>query len=349
MSMTKRRWLYFVTMAPAVGIVIFGVWLYRSRPPLTGTNRAPSDRVPSAISGSPPTLNAPPSPNSLDPVATDEAGAQATIWQKLLQTPIDFSGKVVDQEYRPVEHAVVKYWIAEKLGVANATRETHSDRAGMFEINGVRGLGLNIEVSKSGYYTVKESRGTFGYATGTNGNRPNPTKDHPALFRLRKAGSPQKLIQFQRYFILPKDGSTSNVSLGTGELVSNDNRTDAIQIQSSVDDQNKNERREFDWHLTLTVPNGGFKDRSDEFDFEAPEGNYQSSVRIDMPTVVGTKWEREVTREYFVHVSSGYARISIAYVAGGHNRLLLRSWYNASGSRNLESDPDEKSNVLNRP
>jgi len=320
--------------------VIFVAWRLGNRsspiaPKSSLSMRSPSGVSTSSASATPQVVTTPSSPLVNDP--TQEL---VTVWEKALKTPIDFSGKVVDLEQRPVPDAVIRYWIAEKLGTPNTTREMRSDEAGSFQIKGV-GLGVTVEVSKSGYYTLKESRGTFGYAAGANGTRPIPTVEHPALFRLRKAGSAQQLIHFEQYFLLPKNGETRNVSLVTCELVGNEKTAVAIQIQSLANDQSKNERREFNWSLTLSVPNGGLIERNDEFDFEAPEFGYQPSVTINMPTATQTKWEREINKEFFVRVPSGYARISLTYVAGGHNRLLLRSWYNPSGSRNLESDPSK--------
>src|SRR5438067_13448527 len=223
------------------------------------------------------------------------------------------------------------------------TRQAH------FALAASRGLGLSVEVSKPGYYSLKESRGTFGYAVGTNTDRPVPTKENPALFLLRRAGPPQSLVQFRRYLTPSKDGHVTTINVTTGDIVNSADSVSTLEIQTWVDDENKDPKRRFSWRLKLIVPHGGFRERTDEFEFEAPDDNYQSFVNIEMVPSRDANWSRQIKKEYFAKFSDRYGRIVIEYVAGGHNRLSLTAWYNPSGSRNLESGPEDKINVLNEP
>src|SRR5438067_3514494 len=109
-------------------------------------NRAASNRTTSSsgrVDGTPPAMQpsaTAPGTSPITPASTNRSQVEAALWQNLLQTPIDFSGKVVDLERRPMAGALVKYSIAAKLGEQNATMELRSDATGSFRISGVPGV-----------------------------------------------------------------------------------------------------------------------------------------------------------------------------------------------------------------
>ena len=76
---------------------------------------------------------------------------------------------MIDQDRHPIEGATITYWIAQNVGGSTAKQQTSSDSTGAFHIDGVHGLGLSVEASEPGYQKLKDSQGTFGYATGTEG------------------------------------------------------------------------------------------------------------------------------------------------------------------------------------
>jgi hypothetical protein len=156
------------------------------------------------------------------------------------------------------------------------------------------------------------------------GDRPLPTSNNPAVFVLREAGEAANLIEFEKYIIIPKDGTPVPVNLQNGKTgVPN---IDSIQVRS--------------WVAKCTG----------EFDFQAPEIGYQPSVTIDMPINAGPQWRGNLRKQYFVKLASQrYARIDLEFIAGGRNRLVVRSHYNPAGSRNLESDPNAEIERLNHP
>jgi hypothetical protein len=160
-----------------------------------------------------PTPGLPSKSNAVDAAAAPALLARATrdaaIWSGLLQTPIDFTGRVVDTNGQSIGGATVTYWVAQKTGGGNATRGMQTDAKGFFHISDVNGLGLSVEISKPGYYKLKQSRGNFGYAQGTTTDRPAPTKGSQAIFVLRKAGEPQQLAGFKRFVKASKKRSAN--------------------------------------------------------------------------------------------------------------------------------------------
>ena len=90
--------------------------------------------------------------------------------------------------------------------------------------------------------------------------------------------------------------------------------------------------------------------RKNEFDFLAPDVGYEQNYTLRMPADKTTNWSRDFNADFFVELpSKHYARLHIEVIAGGHNRCLVKWFYNASGSRNLEMDPQATVTVLNQP
>lgn len=85
------------------------------------------------------------------------------------KTPIQFYGRVLDEQDQPVSDAKVEYFwngIEEKYGDDGVGRETmRSDSQGMFTIKGIHGKVLKLLVRKDGYYSHRPlTDGLFEYA-----------------------------------------------------------------------------------------------------------------------------------------------------------------------------------------
>jgi hypothetical protein len=89
----------------------------------------------------------------------------------------------------------------------------------------------------------------------------------------------------------------------------------------------------------MTVPGGGLQELTDEFPFHAPDSGYQPFVEIDMPTTLGEAWKDKVSHSYFLKLGTGaYGRIEFEMIPYGENFVLLKSYLNPTGSRELEGD-----------
>lgn len=340
------RRCFYVTAAIIVVAAVPSIFLRSAGIRKNGADKKAPGSTPTAVG--PQTPSVPTSTPGRGALAA--AARDAAVWQRLLDTTFDFYGKVIDENRGPVAAATVRYWVTKKIGGGNPPQEMHSGPDGLFYIRRARGLGVTVEVSKPGYYKIKESRGSFGYASGSGGDRRLPSSREPALFVLKKAGEPQQLFEFRRFVMLPKNGTPVFVRLTDGQISGEQPSSDSLQCQSWVTDESRNDREEFQWRVRLTVPDGGLIERSGEFDFQAPSNGYNTSVDLQMQSWVGGAWQRGVAKQFFVALPDGrYARIRIDYVAGGHNRLSIASWYNPSGSTNLESGTEEPNNVLNHP
>ena len=172
----------------------------------------------------------------------------------------------------------------------------------------------------------------------TNVNIQDPAK--PYVFQLRKKGSTEPLIRINKSSLISKDGTPTEVDLKTeNKALAGAN---VIKIECWTKDGEKNQLHNnylYDWKCRVSVPAGGLIQSTNEFPFEAPLAGYQSADEINMPASLGSAWNNQVIRNYFVKFNDGhYAYIEIAMVAAGDHFFQLTSLLNPSGSRNLEYD-----------
>ena len=255
--------------------------------------------------------------------------------------PIEFYGKVIDDRGAPIDGAIINYSVADQY-FGNSSKYTGiSDSGGSFTISGVKGAGVYVEVSKGGYYRVPEkSYASFGY--GVPSGRQPPSKDNPAIFVLRKKGVAEPLVYVSsRQYKVPRNGTPFEIDLQTGRQAGAGEGD--VKVERWANDQNKDESGRFDWKCRISVPGGGLIERTDLFDFDAPENGYTELVEIDMPKTLGSNWQRTKRAEYFVRLQDGsFARVALTMHSGHNNFLVMESFVNPSGSRRLEYDPSKQ-------
>jgi hypothetical protein len=259
----------------------------------------------------------------------------------VFSAPIVFYGKVVDDHGQPVGGAHVFYSAADQYFGGSTKYNGVSDLNGLFFLEGAKGAGLYVEVSKEGYDRIaNRSYGSFGY--GMPSGKPPPSQDNPALFVLRKKGEAGFLISVDRDVVIPKDGTPVEINLGTGkpvELGRGELRIECWANNANLD-PNLNER--YDWRFRISVPGGGMIQRTGEFSFEAPKDGYAESEEIEMPHTA-ERWSKNFTKEYFLKLSGNrYARMTFRITSDRNQFASITSFLNPSGSRNLEYDPTKR-------
>jgi len=79
--------------------------------------------------------------------------------------PINFYGKVVDQNGQPVSGASVEFGWTDISKDGSSQSKTSSDGEGKFNLENQKGRVLMVTVSKPGYYTAKQQNQVgFDYA-----------------------------------------------------------------------------------------------------------------------------------------------------------------------------------------
>jgi len=220
---------------------------------------------------------------------------------------------------------------------------------GYFSINDIKGGSINVRVSKEGYYQVDESRRSFGYAVPSD----NPAADdpnNPAIFKLRKHGEAEPLVvfgqQWGRSWSIPRDGSAVGFDLIEGRIVSSQDAHIVVRAWSPDKKRTVRQGAEpYPWKFEMTAPNGGFVERTGQFDFVAPESGYLETFSFEIPDGISSwdEWRHEISKEVFAKLNDGnFARFFFRYRPSSNqsgDSFKIYSFTNPSGSRNLEYDP----------
>jgi hypothetical protein len=250
---------------------------------------------------------------------------------------IDFYGLVKDGDGHPVENANVEYsvysdWLSPNPKTAHGIQ---SDVGGRFSITSKQGASIFVKVTHPDYYETGQSYINMSFAQPVD---PLPTSSNPFIFVLRKKGDAEPLVKDKQVLRnVPKNGQPVRVGL------SGRSATDlTIQAWTSPRPVGAANNAPFDWKVRVEVPGGGLVANEDQFQFQAPESGYAPAIEYDMPASgIDGKWRDRLEQTYFVKLGNGnYARMRFQMIAGGNHFAVVESYYNPSGSRNLEYDPN---------
>ena len=142
------------------------------------------------------TSRLPPLPPFATPLAEALAKTNpvAAMRLALWQAPIEFYGKVVDENSNPVVGAKVTFsWIETPEETGTRSSAAESDAEGLFSLHGARGPSLRVSVDKEGYYSSRKNPPGFKYGSfAIDDFSPDPR--NPVIFHLWKKGKGEALI-----------------------------------------------------------------------------------------------------------------------------------------------------------
>ncbi len=255
---------------------------------------------------------------------------------------MEFYGKVVDDEGKPITGAVVSFsWDEQPLGRRPKSQTTASDADGLFTLHHARGGMLSVRVSKEGFYLVGPPVQAFRYSLDP---RHFPDPANPVIFKLRKKGIAEPLIHLrgtirsERQYRLASNGTPIEISLYTGEQVAQGQGQ--FRVEYWIDRSSDAGQRHLPWRCRFTIPGGGMRLITEDFPFLAPADVYQENVEIaSSPDVGGSRFKKS----YFIHLPDGkFGRINFSLFNGPNPYFGIEAFINPSGSRNLEFDPDSQ-------
>lgn len=280
-----------------------------------------------------------------EPVHSSSQAIQAEAEQKkqemqrtaqLWRTPILYYGKVVDESNQPISGVQVSF---NTSSVDESLTKEHydsgtvtTDERGIFKIDGVRGVGMVFQLSHPNYYLYPGNIMDYDIRDyPQKGALPN-TEENALVFRMHSKGHPVSLVHRADGVNVPLDGTPTKLDMRGSDY---NQKIGQLVIEASGNPPLRYNQQPFDWDAKITVPDGGLIEYTNQFDFVAPDSGYQSSVEFAFPKeTVG--WADTVSKNYFVKLPSGYARLNI-YI--GAKRPLFFSVeydYNPDGSPNLE-------------
>lgn len=257
------------------------------------------------------------------------------------KTPIEFYGKVVDQDGMPVAGATADVIWTDMSANGSSQMEATSGTAGLFSITGIHGKHMTVQVNKEGYYRqLTDAKSAFEYAGFWEPSYHIPDKEKPVIFRLRKKGEAAALVRYgPTLFGVKPDGTRAVFDLASGRK--NSGRGDvSIRITKGAKSANK----QFDWEVTLeAVGSGaGLLESQEEFMTAAPDAGYQPSWKFRQKAGEG-KYQPEMQAKFFVKTAGGqFARIEVRVLPDYNDTAAvdLVSYLNPKpGDRNLEFDP----------
>jgi hypothetical protein len=350
--MTARTKIFLVLATLAIAGSVF-VWLPVARRTSGSRNSASGiSNERSAVENSRPPLNSKPrqlEESEESKISEEQADHQKDrIFLKALereQVPLDFYGRVVDENGNGVAGATVQV-SASQFNILKAAdmfveakkMTLQTDPRGNFSVTGLRGYSLVIHVEKEGYFTSSKNPSGFGYVGAPKQNfRGNPQE--PVIFQLRRERGAEALVHPRgKGYAIPRDGTPVFVDLlaGTTNMAVTD-----LKIQAWTSDGIKDEKYRYDWRARFEVIDGGLQETRGEFDFMAPEDGYEAVYEMDFPRSRGKDWRSDVAKNFFIISRNGqvYGRIHLRMIAGGDHFCWIEAWLNPSGSRNLEPDP----------
>jgi len=345
--MNRRNLLLVLLGAGVVSIAILWWWL-RS-PPVPSVSQAPAVSQPNA---SPPTSTL---PNVAEATPTGRQIPGASYepsdprWKEVRakdlvdpawewRMPINFYGRVVDENEQPVPGANVELSWTDLSQPGTSQARTTTDAQGSFSLLNQTGRSLQVRVSKDGYYTPKRQQISFDYAGFWEANYHVPDSNNPVLFHIRKKNQGETVRSGEIRPTIPADGTPVRFDLLNGGRVSPDGQLEIAAMTNTE----QYPPTIFNWRATILVPGGGLIEHNAEFPFEAPEGGYQPSIEFDMPTNA-PDWKRVIEKSYFIEFGSPprYGRIQIR-LNGGSQKASVSYWVNPTGSRNLEASSNEQ-------
>ncbi len=335
--MKKHLIVWVAVLGVLLLIAAFLFWYSNSELPQESITPTPSP----SNNGSTALTSTVPTPTTT-PIGTYPTSDDVAEEMKWINTPINFWGKVVDEEGGPIPDVTVSYTAMDKP-LAQLVRDQgtryagKSDANGLFSITGIKGVGLGIEVTKEGYYQTEQSIYAIGYAGPTE--HPPPSARERAIFVLRKMGETEPLIAFSSGGIrVPKNGQPVEVSMAQGRVVPAGQGD--IQVEVWTQDQKKDEQKRYPWKCRISVPGGGLVERTDTFEFMAPTEGYEPAFEISMDQAAD-RWQKGFDGQYFAKLKNGaFARFTLKLTTGGDHFFMIESYHNPKpGHRNLEFDP----------
>lgn len=248
--------------------------------------------------------------------------------------PINFYGKVVDQDDTPIGGVEIAFQWTDLSARGTSERTVVSGGDGSFSLTEVKGKRLIIiKMFKPGYYrSVQGVQRSFEYAAFFEPTYHQPDPNRPVVFQMRKSGGiPQELIVRESLIRLPADSPRvlDLIPEGTGA---------SGQVAIALNYFRPKGSKRYDWSAVIEGVDGSVLIESEEeFMFEAPEDNYLPKYTYQI-SADDPSWTNKIERNYYVRTNSGYSRLEVEILANSRY-AHIRFFINPSGSRNLEYPP----------
>jgi len=340
----KKR-IIVVTVLVLLAVLLWWLWL----------RGIPSNKNnPSAATRDTPALATAPSPDSRTMPADAVTGTKDRVAfaRDLMQKanrPIQFFGKVIDQDNNPIPEVRVTLDIRVSKELAPNIIQDVFDRPvlttgadGRFTLTDAKGALLGVHaLEKAGYEpSEKAFRKSYWYWRDPSQTF-HPDADRPEIFRMWKQAGAEKLVRKGIGHAIPYNSTPTSFDLIEGRAVGNNGDLRVTLVRSPQ--QIQWGQRNYDWTVTIEALDGGLIASSDEQMYRAPADGYQPRVVVHMPAN-DPNWTDSKDVAVYLKLRGGkyYGRGELKFMVGSDRPTTpfsITSFINPTGSRNLEYDP----------
>jgi len=263
--------------------------------------------------------------------------------------PVEFYGRVVDQDGNPIPGVKVKLsvrWTHELLpGTAKDefnSFELTTGADGLFFLSNTKGSLLSVAVlEKEGYEASPAAmRQSYWYWASGLAKKYTPDARHPEILHMWKKAGAEKLVRNGIASPLRYDGTPTTLDLLNGNVAATggDLRVTLTRNPQRIDYGQRN----YAWTLVVEALNGGLIKSNDEPMYRAPANGYQPKLVVHM-AANDPKWTDEQSFGLYVKLRGNlYGRAELKALVGSDRAttpFYLTSYINPTGSRNLEYNP----------
>lgn len=338
----KKR-IIILSVLALVALLFWWLW------PRGGT---PDQGQPSAAAGDAPATASPSANRSMPADAvtgTEDRVAFARDLMKKANKPIQFFGKVIDQDDNPIPGVKVTLEIRVSKELAPNMIQDVFDRPvlmtgadGRFALTDAKGALLGVHaLEKAGYEpSEKAFRKSYWYWRDPS-QVFHPDAERPEIFRMWKQAGAETLVRKGIGHAIPYNGTPTSFDLMSGGVVANggDLRVTLVRNPQQIQWGQRN----YEWTVTIEALDGGLIVSSDEQMYRAPAEGYQPRLIVHLPAN-DPNWTDSKDVAVYLKLRGGkyYGRSELKFMVGSDRPATpfsITSFINPSGSRNLEYDP----------
>jgi hypothetical protein len=269
--------------------------------------------------------------------------------------PIDFYGRAVDQEGKPLPGVQIKYTPTNGEPSSSEEHSVVSNADGSFHIGKLHGISLGVMAFKDGFIPFSNSpaMGMYNYVDYTRPDFYVADPDSPVIFQFKKLAPAEPMYSWIGHLPLMNSGAVSYLDPQTGQA-STTSSDGALAISMKLVDTpappSDSPHSKFIPMVQLTFwfqNGGGFMNPTDAY--SAPETGYQSSYSapLEPPQRVQTwvVFKTPTGRYGSLHVSGSVKTSDRDFP---EQPFIFFIDYNPSGSRTLTTEQSLRINSKTR-
>jgi len=256
--------------------------------------------------------------------------------------PIDFYGRAVDQEGKPLPGVQIKYTPTNAEPSTGEDRVVVSGADGNFHIGNLHGINLGVMAFKAGYIPFSNSpaMSMYNYVDYTRPDFYVADPDNPVIFQFKKLAPAEPMYSWMGYLPLMGSGAVSYLDPQTGQastIASDGTMAISMKLVDTPAQPSDSTHSRFTPMVQLTFwfqNGGGFMNPTDSY--AAPETGYQGTYTAPLEPP-----QRVETWVVFKTPTGRYGSLRVSGSVKTPDRdfpeqpLLFIIDYNPSGSRVL--------------